>query len=143
MKSKKIVDNVDKSTGEVLPRIKTPLNAHLYPHDHEKNEQPSMTVPNQSMTVLEMIQRHRKGLPIDQSRGALYQGEELIPDISNMDLVDRHAYMDSVADALVEVKNRIKANAKSEEEKAFVARVEEEITRRLANITPEQKKIES
>lgn len=133
-----------KSQKSELPRIKTPLNAHLYPKTGEQNNMPSETVPNQSMTVLQMIQRHRQGLPIDESKGALYQGDELMPDISNMDLIDRHAYIDSVADALVEVKNKIAANAKSEEQKAFVKAVEEEIQKRLAATqTTPQKQIES
>jgi len=124
-----------KQERDELPRIKTPLNAHLFPKDYEQNREPSQTTPGMSMTVLEMIRRHRSGLPIDQSKGALYQGDELIPDISNMDLVDRHAYMDSVADALVEVKARLEADAKTKKQKEFLDQVDAAVREKLAQLS--------
>lgn len=139
---------VDKSTGEVLPpRIKTWMQADLFPKVHEKNNEPSKTVPGLSMTILEMVKRHRQGLPIDESKGALYQGgEEPLPDLSKMDLVDRAAYMDSVADALVEVKSRLAATAKSKAEKEFLDKVDAAVREKLSklsdskvtDITPEE-----
>lgn len=139
---------VDKSTGEIimsdhhLPPVKNQRNAHLYPKDYEKNNQPSQTKPGQSMSILEMVQRHRKGLPIDQAKGALYQGEELIPDISNMDLIDRQAYMDSVADALVEVKAKLQEEAKTNKEKEILAKVDEMVRQKLAEINAKNQRNE-
>lgn len=126
------------SQGEQLPRAKNQFTAYLYDQHLEKNLLPSATVPGQSMTVLEMVQRHRAGLPIDSTKGALYAGEEFIPDLSSMDLVDRANYMDSVADALVEVRARLEANAKTEKEKEFLAKVDSEVRKKLASINPKK-----
>lgn len=132
---------VDKETGLVQdkpkPQIKTQFSAHLYPNDHEVNLEKSKTVPNQTMTILQMIQRHRKGLPIDESKGALYQGDELVPDISKMDLVDRQNYIDSVADALVEVRARLEEQVKTNQQKEWLKQVDTEVRKRMADIKSE------
>lgn len=127
------------TNGEVKPKpkIKTQLSQMTFPElDAEVNNEPSKTVPGLSMTILEMVKRHQAGQPIDQSKGPIYrEGDEVIPDISQMDLVDRHAYMDSVADALVEVRERIAASAKNDEERAFLARVDEEVRLKMTEIS--------
>lgn len=138
--NKQQLDNVDKLTGELLPRIKTQLTAQSYPKQYEQNHGKSLTVPNQSMTIKEMVARHRKGLPIDESRGALYQGDELVADISQMDLIDRQQYIDSVADALVEVKERLREAAKSKSEKELIDRVEFEVQKRIKELQQNSKK---
>lgn len=68
---------------DLLPAVKTQMNAHLFPKDHEQGAgvQPSKTVPGMTMTMLEMVRRHRQGLPLDAAKGALYQGEELLPNL--------------------------------------------------------------
>lgn len=140
--------------GEITkPIIKTPHTAKYFPKDHEVNNEPSRTVPNQSMTILEMVKRHQQGLPIEGSKGIpLYSGEELIPDLSGMDLADKQEYIDSVADHLVEVRARIDAAKKEAAEaaklKEFEAwRKEQENKLKaehdLANTTQKQKKAES
>lgn len=131
---KPVFTTVNKTTGEQLPKIKTQLSAYLYEKDWERNLEPSKTVEGQTMTVLEMVQRHRKGLPIDQNKGALYQGEELLPNLDDMDEIDKAAYMDSVADYLVEVRARIDESAKTEEQKRFMAAVDAKVRERLSEI---------
>jgi|SRR5882724_3121103 len=128
---------INKETGEVLPRIKHQLNAVDFPKSYEVNKEPSKTVPGLAMTIQDMIARHRKGLPIDESRGALYQGDEFHPDFDRMDLIDRAAYIDSVADALVEVRTRVSAFAKTKAEKEMVDRIDAGVRERLAKLKDE------
>lgn len=138
MKKKKSV-KVDPETGEieqpVVNNLYTQATAPLREKDHEKNSEPSMTVPGQTMTIAEMVARHRKGLPIDQSKGALYQGEELLPNIDHMDLIDRQAYMDSVADALVDVKARIQESVSSKKEQEILDRIDSAVRKELARLS--------
>lgn len=124
MKKKQKI-SVDKSTGEILPRYKTQANAHLFPSDNEVNKEPSKTVPNQTLTIAEMVKRHRSGRPIEgSSTTPVYSGEELLPDLSKMDLIDKHAYIDSVADHLVEVRARIEKAKKESSDKAKIEEFE-------------------
>lgn len=128
---------VDQETGDIvqLPFVHTQMTAMKREKQYEKNSEPSMTVPGQTMTVAEMVERHRRGLPIDKSKGALYQGDELLPNIDNMDLIDRQAYMDSVADALVEVKARIQETVKDKKEQAVLDRIDQAVREKLAEIS--------
>lgn len=125
---------IDEKTGEGFPMIKKQTTARFYPKDHEQNYQPSKTVPGLTMTIAEMVARYRKGLPIDESKGALYQGDDIMPDISKMDLIDRQNYIDSVADALVDVRNRIQESVKSKEEQEILNRIDNEVKERLKKI---------
>lgn len=136
---KKTIVSVNSETGEVLPGsadpvIKSQIRRSTHLKDYEINNMPSKTVPGMSMTIAEIVARHRKGLPIDQSKGALYQGDELVPDISEMDLVDRQNYMDSVADALVEVKARLAQSAKTKKEKEFLDQVDVAVREHLEKL---------
>lgn len=135
MSKAKKLPGVDKTTGEMKPKkFWSSTNAHMREKIHERGSIISRTVPNQCMTVLEMIRRHRQGLPIEQSKGPLYQGDELKPNLDDMDLVDRQAYIDSVADHLVEIRARIDQAAKSEKDKEFLAKVDEEVRKRMKEI---------
>ncbi|AXH74465.1 MAG: hypothetical protein [Microviridae sp.] len=126
-----------KQEKDELPRIKTQMNAHLFEKVYEKNAGMSMTIPDQHLTVAEMVRRHRQGLPIDQSKGAQYLGGEPVPNINEMDLVDRQAYIDQVADALVDVRARIDMRAKTAKEKSILAEVDKLFKERLEQFRKE------
>lgn len=62
----------------------------------ELNSQPSVTVPDQSMSIREIMDRFARGLPLDGERVPWYEGtdEEIqengdFPDITRLDQVDR------------------------------------------------------
>lgn len=54
------------------------------------NDQPSKTVPDQALSVKEILQRYAQGRPlhIDNSSRLTYTGDEYAPDVRTMDLVD-------------------------------------------------------
>lgn len=121
--------------GEI-PFIKTQLNYHSVEQKHETTSLPSTTVPNQSMSIQEIVKRYRAGMPVDVPAGTpLYTGDgEPLANMDHLDLVDRQAYIDSVADTLVSLKQKIEAEAKTAKEKEFVKKVEEEVQRKLAEL---------
>lgn len=67
--------------------IKTAYNSKEHPRKGETNREPSMVVPNQAMTVREILERYARGLPLSE-RQPVYHGEEYVPDIERMDLSD-------------------------------------------------------
>lgn len=70
-----------------LPIVKNWLNAKLFPRTGEVEDSKSLTIPDQSMTVAEMLQRQAKGIPISFNAGTPYfLGEEEMPDPERMDL---------------------------------------------------------
>lgn len=53
-------------------KIKTHYNATEFKDYGEKNSLPSMTIPNQAMSIPEMIKRYASGLPLGGSRVPFY-----------------------------------------------------------------------
>lgn len=54
---------------------------------------PSMTVPDLSLTVAELLERSQMGLPPEGERLPIYDEGDPYPDISRMDLVDRQNFI--------------------------------------------------
>lgn len=72
--------------------VRTPYNSRLFPKNYEVNDLPSMTVPDQSMTVREMIDRHVRGIPFEAGKVPVYNGDDDFfdgQDFSKMELTDR------------------------------------------------------
>ena len=72
------------------------INFHQYDyknHIGEVNEEPSETIPDQSMSISELIHRFASGLPMDGERVPFYENEDdeyfgMAPNIERMDRVD-------------------------------------------------------
>lgn len=72
--------------------VQTPLDLR---YEHPSNI--SETVPDQSLTMREILQRHSSGMPLSGGRTPVYNGEDDIPqDLLKMDLADRESYLDSL-----------------------------------------------
>lgn len=91
------------------PRFKTPWNASKFPHKGEVNTQPSKTVPDQTMSIKEIMERYARGLPIEAGKVPIYHGEEdEIPDLKRMDLSERADYLEAVKDHVKDLKTQLK-----------------------------------
>lgn len=92
----------------------------------EVNDGISQTLPDQAMTIVEIIDRHTRGLPLNLSNNIpIYEGEEFHPDLDKMDLADREAYIDQAKQTLEETTTRIKtrqAEAKEKAQKAMASK---------------------
>lgn len=99
--TKKKIDAVDTETGEIFnvperiefnnwPAVKNSLNARYFPKNHERNLLPSLTVPDQSMSLKEIIDRYQRGIPMNVAEHVpIYHGDEMeLPDIRKMDLAE-------------------------------------------------------
>lgn len=108
--------------------FKTPWNKHEFPKDKgEVNTMPSQTVPDQTMSLKELLERYARGLPIDGDNFPVYNGDdEYLPDLKKMDLSE-------IADLKEEVQNAIK------EQKADLLEKQHEETRKQNEI--EQRKL--
>lgn len=123
----------DKETGEIVrPRYKNTGNAQLFPSKGEVNNEPSKTIPDQTMTISEMIERHSKGLPIDGGKVPIYNGEDYpFKDTTNMDLAERQEYLESLADELVDLRRKIDADKAEKTEQQRIQELENAVQKRL------------
>lgn len=69
-------------------KFKTPYNAHEFKTQMERNHLPSLTIPDQSFTIKEILDRFARGLSFNGAKVPVYNGEEEIPNVARMDLAD-------------------------------------------------------
>lgn len=68
-----------------------PYNYKTHPITTERNHSPSLTIPNDSFSLRELLDRNARGLPLTTSgRQELYHGDEEMPDLAKMDLSEIH-----------------------------------------------------
>lgn len=75
--------------------FKTTWNATAFPVYGKRFTLPSLTVPDQSMTVKQIADRYIRGLPIGGEKVAIYESretddfEDMLPDLANLDISER------------------------------------------------------
>lgn len=88
-------------------KFKTPWNAGEFPKSEgEKNYSPSMTVPDQSMSISEIMSRYARGLPMEGVKVPIYDEENDLPDPKTMDLAERQEYMEMAKDEISLIKEK-------------------------------------
>lgn len=89
--------------------IKTSLNAHTFETKGQVNNEPSQTIPDQSMSLRELIIRYAKGLPLEGARTPIWEGEEGYEvDPETLDLAEREELAEKARQELQEINERIK-----------------------------------
>lgn len=87
--------------------------AYNYDHKkqrHERNHLPSMTIPDQSLTVSELVERNRRGLPLGGAKVPIWQENpetEYLPDIEKLDLAEIQEMKENVAAEIKEKQEQL------------------------------------
>lgn len=119
-------------------QFKTLWNLEKFPTTkEERNYSPSMTIPDQSLSVKEILDRFARGLPLEGQRVPIYDGEENdMPDITHMDLADQQTIKENYQAELEELnQNQIKKQKAAASKKPAKTEPEE------AEIIPEDPNI--
>ena len=84
---------------------------HYTPFKGEVNNEPSLTVPDQTMSMRTILERHSRGLPFTDGKEPIYHGEdEFIPNPLSLDLVDRQE-MAELRNKVAEIKDKAAKDA--------------------------------
>lgn len=97
--------------------FQTAYNRH--PVDGEKNDQPSKTVPDQTMSLRELIRRYASGLPINGQKVPLYEENpdfDNLPDPRTLDLAEREELALQYAEELAALKEKYQLLTKAGKE---------------------------
>jgi hypothetical protein len=98
--------------------IKHSMNAHNFEKNYEKNTLPSMTIPDQTMSIRTILERHSRGLPIDGIKVPIYEGEENdLPDWRRLDLVERQELAHLYTNEIKEIQQKFNKVDKIDENK--------------------------
>lgn len=132
----------------VRPRFKNHHNAHQFDSRIEiiDKKNPSLTVPNQSMTINEIYSRYASGRSLsgvqnppfdDDGSGKIeLTFDDYMPDLNTLDLADRQAIMEDAKQQLDEVKKRL--NAVTAAKKQAQAKKEAELQKRIKELEEKQ-----
>lgn len=104
-------------------KFKTQYNQQHFPIKGEKNTLPSMTVPDQTMSVKEILQRYAKGLPLGGAKVPMYEEDydedntDILPDPKTLDLAELEEFSKQAKSELEEIKEKANKKAKEKAEK--------------------------
>lgn len=89
-----------------------PLFKRQLTYDHTKYPGevftlPSLTVPDQALSLKEIIRRFAMGIPMDGGRLPVFDEENDLPDFTKMDLADREEAVERYQEELREIKERL------------------------------------
>lgn len=113
------------------PKFQTLYNRDAFKQrGKEKRTKPGLTIPDQSMTVLELKERYVRGLPLGGQRVPVYRGEEDdFPDLARMDISERAEYAEQLAEKIKAMKDDLMEQEKKkkiiEDEKVFHAKLKD------------------
>lgn len=89
-------------------RVKNSLNADEFPKRPEINKGVSKTVPDQSLSLREIMIRFASGLPLGGIRQPEWHGEyDEMPDVEHMDYAEREAYFNNMKQEMDELSDKI------------------------------------
>jgi len=86
-------------------KVKNSLNANEFEKKYRVFTQPSMTVPDQTMSIRTILDRYSRGLPVGGRLDEYYDEEDTMPDYRTLDLTE-------IADLQEEVKTTFEKHRK-------------------------------
>lgn len=91
-------------------KIKTYLNRDEFPKNYKVFTMPSETVPDQSLTIRQILDRYARGIPMD-SKAQIWDEnvdiDDIIPDPRRLDLSERQEFAEQAKVELEQVKQKI------------------------------------
>jgi len=95
-----------------MKRIKNMLNAHEFPYFGKVITMPSETIPDQTLSIKEILERYARGLPLDARTPQWDENanidDDFLPDPRILDLSERQELAESAKAELFEIKSKIK-----------------------------------
>lgn len=107
---------VDITTGELYPLIKTYFNNHLFKNLGKVFDQPSMTVPDQSLTIRQILDRYSRGLPLDLKTPQWDNQpdiDDIMPDPKTLDISERYDLAQQAQQELNQIKRKLAEKPKN------------------------------
>jgi hypothetical protein len=98
--------------------IKHTMNANNFAKNYEKLSNLSMTIPDQTMSIRTILERHSRGLPIDGMKIPIWEGEENdLPDWRRLDLAERQELSYLYTNEIKDIKQKYNKVDKIDENK--------------------------
>jgi hypothetical protein len=89
-------------------KIKNSLNANEFAKNYKKFTLPSLTVPDQTMSIRTILERYARGLPVGGRLDEYYDEDNDLPDPRTLDLAERQELAELYTNEINEIKSRKK-----------------------------------
>jgi len=89
-------------------KVKNPLNANEFPKVYREIKTPSLTVPDQTMSIRTILDRYSRGLPVGGRLDEYYDEEDTLPDPKTLDLAERQELAELYKNEINDIKSRKK-----------------------------------
>lgn len=125
----------------IIPIFKTQYNAYLFKQQVENVEGQSNTIPDQTLSIPQIIDRYQRGLRLDiPLQNAEYSNTyQEIPDFPKMDLIDKQHMLEAYRERIGELEENLRTQVKEKKEAHAKKRQEEQEARIRESILKEQK----
>lgn len=99
-----------------FPGVRNSYNAHLFPKSYEKGGGVGLTVPNEGLSIREILSRYARGIPFsgpvrnpqyDADDDSVY-GEEGMPDLRGMDYTEIQELYEQTTDRINLLRSQLK-----------------------------------
>lgn len=124
----------------IVPSLRHQLR--YVPVPGEVNNNPSMTVPDMSLSVQEILQRYAQGRPLSVSSNLHFTGDDYTPDVRKMDLTELEDMRRQNAERINELQQKLVEAKKSKESKKIRSEIKKELEQELRNDRVKQLDIE-
>lgn len=102
-----------------MKRVKNTLNATEFAKDYEKTFGVSKTVPDQTMTMRQLLDRYARGLPLAGAKEPVYYGEEDLPELHRLDLAEIQELRESNKQRIHEQQQDLQRQQREEQAKKY------------------------
>lgn len=111
------------------PKFRNNYNGKEFNDPISVNNMPSVTVPDQSMSLRQILQRYSRGLPITGNAGEpIFEGEDGIGfDIKTLDLAEREEYILKAEEELKSISERFNQKKEKDSRDTLTAQLKAEI----------------
>lgn len=107
-------------------KFKNHYNASQFKDHNETNTKPSVTIPDMSMSIRQIMDRYARGLPLGGIRVPVYDGDEdFYPDPKTMDISERAEFIQQKREELAQLNRDLEEKQKQNNEAATKLRKEE------------------
>ncbi len=96
-------------------KVKNVFSADLFEKHYEQNDEPSLTIPDQTLSIKQILERYASGQSLE-GKTPYYdesESEEYYPDPRHMDLAEREELSEIYKEEIFQIK---KKNAKQRDE---------------------------
>lgn len=92
--------------------VRNSLNYGCFEIQGEFNSGVSQTVPDQALSVRQILERYARGLPLGGQRVPTFDEDDDLPDFRTLDLSEREEYKARYGEELEQLKNKFKSYGK-------------------------------